>query len=151
MATHSSTLAWKMLWTEEPGGLQSMESQRVERDWAHPHAHISVVCVLHNSFCHSNSALSWSPGNYVKMCIQLVWLPFQSSASVIRCNLPCLLNYAASHFWDIVFFTTYTDTADVCLKCLLLFEIPICKATFEKVDSEWLCPWETRLCLEELN
>ena len=29
MATHSSLLAWKILWTEEPGGLQSMESHRV--------------------------------------------------------------------------------------------------------------------------
>ena len=29
MATHSSTLAWKIPWTEEPGGLQSMGSQRV--------------------------------------------------------------------------------------------------------------------------
>ena len=29
MATHSSILAWKILWTEEPDGLQSMESQRV--------------------------------------------------------------------------------------------------------------------------
>ena len=28
-ATHSSTLAWKILWMEEPGGLQSMGSQRV--------------------------------------------------------------------------------------------------------------------------
>ena len=27
MATHSSILAWKILWTEEPGGLQSMGSQ----------------------------------------------------------------------------------------------------------------------------
>ena len=27
MATHSSVLAWKIAWTEEPGGLQSMESQ----------------------------------------------------------------------------------------------------------------------------
>ena len=27
MATHSSTLAWKIRWTEEPGGLQSMGSQ----------------------------------------------------------------------------------------------------------------------------
>ena len=26
MATHSSTLAWEILWTEEPGGLQSMRS-----------------------------------------------------------------------------------------------------------------------------
>ena len=29
MATHSSILAWEIPWTEEPGGLQSMESQRV--------------------------------------------------------------------------------------------------------------------------
>ena len=29
MATHSSILAWKIPWTEEHGGLQSMESQRV--------------------------------------------------------------------------------------------------------------------------
>ena len=32
MATHSSTLAWKVPWTEEPGRLQSMESQRVGQD-----------------------------------------------------------------------------------------------------------------------
>ena len=29
MATHSSVLAWRIPWTEEPGGLQSMRSQRV--------------------------------------------------------------------------------------------------------------------------
>ena len=29
MATHSSILAWRILWTEEPGGLQSRGSQRV--------------------------------------------------------------------------------------------------------------------------
>ena len=34
MATHSSTLAWKIPWMEEPGGLQSMGSQRVGHDWA---------------------------------------------------------------------------------------------------------------------
>ena len=32
MATHSSTLAWKILWMEEPGGLQSMGSLRVRHD-----------------------------------------------------------------------------------------------------------------------
>ena len=32
MATHSSILAWRILWTEEPGGLQSMGSQRVGHD-----------------------------------------------------------------------------------------------------------------------
>ena len=36
MTTHSSTLAWKIPWTEERGRLQSMGSQRVGHDWATP-------------------------------------------------------------------------------------------------------------------
>ena len=32
MATHSSLLAWRISWTEEPGGLQSLGSQRVRHD-----------------------------------------------------------------------------------------------------------------------
>ena len=36
MATHSSSLAWRIPWTEEPIGLQSMGSQRVRHDWATP-------------------------------------------------------------------------------------------------------------------
>ena len=34
MAIHSSILAWRIPWTEEPGGLQSVGSQRVKHDWA---------------------------------------------------------------------------------------------------------------------
>ena len=34
MATHSSILAWRIPWTEEPGGVQSMRSQRVGHDRA---------------------------------------------------------------------------------------------------------------------
>ena len=34
MATHSSILAWRIPWTEQPHGLQSMGSQRVGHDWA---------------------------------------------------------------------------------------------------------------------
>ena len=34
MATHSSILAWRIQWTEEPGGLESTGSQRVGHDWA---------------------------------------------------------------------------------------------------------------------
>ena len=40
MATHSSILAWKIPWTEEPGRLHSIVSQRVRHDWsdlAHTH------------------------------------------------------------------------------------------------------------------
>ena len=32
MGTHSSTLAWRIPWTEEPGGLQSMELHRIRHD-----------------------------------------------------------------------------------------------------------------------
>ena len=34
MATHSSILAWKIPWAEEPGGLRSMGLQRTGHDWA---------------------------------------------------------------------------------------------------------------------
>ena len=43
MATHSSTIAWKTPWAEEPGRLQSMGSWRVRRDWA-THFHFSLSC-----------------------------------------------------------------------------------------------------------
>ena len=42
MAPHSSTLAWKIPWTEEPGGLQSMGLQRVGHDWSD----LAAVAVL---------------------------------------------------------------------------------------------------------
>ena len=42
MAPHSSTLAWKIPWTEEPGRLQSTGSQRVGHDWA---TSLSLSCI----------------------------------------------------------------------------------------------------------
>ena len=44
MATHSSISAWKSPWTEEPDGLQSMRSQRVEHDWARTHGTGYTLC-----------------------------------------------------------------------------------------------------------
>ena len=45
MATHSSILAWKIPWTEEPGRLQPMGLQRVGHDWAHTHSIHSMCSV----------------------------------------------------------------------------------------------------------
>ena len=45
MKIHSSILAWKIPWTEEPGGLQSMGSQRVRRNWACMHAHTYKIYI----------------------------------------------------------------------------------------------------------
>jgi len=44
MAPHSSTLAWKIPWMEEPGGLHSMGSLRVGHDWA-TSLHFSLSCI----------------------------------------------------------------------------------------------------------
>ena len=40
MTTHSSILDWEIPWTEESGGLQSMELQRVGHNWACMHTQI---------------------------------------------------------------------------------------------------------------
>ena len=65
MATHSSILAQKIPWREEPGRLQSMGSQRVEHDWATKLQHYIEQTpedqneVLSN-YCHTKTA--WLAG-----------------------------------------------------------------------------------------
>ena len=54
MASHTSILAWKIPWTEEPGGLQSTGSQRVRHNPAHRHG-------------------AWNP-NCLKLASPRVWL-----------------------------------------------------------------------------
>ena len=54
MATHSSTLAWKIPWMEEPGGLQFMGLQRVGHDWA--------TSVTHSE--RTLAATAWGGGCY---------------------------------------------------------------------------------------
>ena len=49
MASHSSLLAWRIPWTEEPGGLQSMGSQRIGHDW-------SDLAWMQTAFCFSTKA-----------------------------------------------------------------------------------------------
>ena len=44
MAPHSSILAWKVPWTERPGELQSMRSQRDTTEWLSTHCRIPVCC-----------------------------------------------------------------------------------------------------------
>ena len=53
MATHSSVLAWKIPWTEEPGRLQSMGPQRVWHDWA---------TSLHFTLLHFKCYIQWGRG-----------------------------------------------------------------------------------------
>ena len=47
MSTHSSILAWKIPWTEEPGGLQSVGPQRVGHEHAQAQPHPSVMSLVY--------------------------------------------------------------------------------------------------------
>jgi len=63
MATNSSILAWRIPWTEEPGGLQFMGSQRLRYDWAHMH-----VLLVHMMFENH-----WPKGS--QMAFVNIWCP----------------------------------------------------------------------------
>ena len=74
MAPHSSTLAWKIPWTEEPGRLQSMGSLGVGHDFTFTHFSLSYIgegngnllgagilhieCILHSAYCILSAAPS---------------------------------------------------------------------------------------------
>ena len=54
MATHSSILAWEIPWTAEPGGLQSMGSQKVRHDlMTNTHTHTHFPPCLSSELAHS--------------------------------------------------------------------------------------------------
>ena len=69
MAPHSSTLAWKIPWTEEPGRLQSMRSLRVGHDFTLTFH----LCALEKEMATHSSVLAWripgtvEPGRLLSM------------------------------------------------------------------------------------
>ena len=72
MATHSSTLAWKILWMEEPGRLQSMGSQRVRHDWATSLSFTFSFFSPFLSFCYSLTPTTENSWNLpVKLHVRL--------------------------------------------------------------------------------
>ena len=100
MATHSSTLAWKLPWTEEPGRLQSMGSLRVGHDWAtslslfHFHA-------LEKEMATHSSVLAWripgreESGGLPSMGSHRVrhdWSDLAAAAAVVMNILMCYIH-----------------------------------------------------------
>ena len=76
---YSSSLVWRIPWTEEPGGLQSIESQRVRHDLAHTRAHKSI----------SSHGISPALGPYIFNCLLGVptWIGGQLQKQEVQ-NLP---------------------------------------------------------------
>ena len=82
MATHSSTLAWKIPWMEEPGRLQSMGSIRVGHDWA---TSLSLLTFMH-------WRRKWQPTP--------VFLPGESPGTGKPGGLPSMESHRVGHDWS---------------------------------------------------
>ena len=89
VAPHSSTLAWKIPWTEEPGGLQSIGSLRVRHDWA---TSLSLFTFMHwrrkwqptPVFLPGESQEWWEPGGLPSMGSHRVWYDWSDLAAAAR-------------------------------------------------------------------
>ena len=88
MATHSRILAWRILWTEEPDGLLSMESHRVGHDWSD----LACMHVLEKEMATHSSILAWripgteEPGGLPSMGSQRVrhdWSDLAAAATLV--------------------------------------------------------------------
>ena len=110
MATHSSTLAWKLPWMEEPGRLQSMGLLRVRHDWV---ASLSLSCSGEGNgnplqcSCLENprDGGSWWAAVYgvTQSRTRLKWFSSSSSSSSMRANLEwgwmLVTGLGATSFW----------------------------------------------------
>ena len=100
MATHSSILAWKISWTEEPGGSQSMGSQRIRHHWEtktftfHVSYYITIV---------TNSSLprAFPSGQYPKQSSFCQW-----------CRWWCIFFKTPDHGWS----TPWNMTSPILIK-----------------------------------
>ena len=73
MAPHSSTLAWKIPWTEEPGGPKSMGSHRVGHDWSDLAAAAAAISNYGFNLCFSNDWCHWT-SFHVLICHHYIFL-----------------------------------------------------------------------------
>ena len=79
MTTHSSILAWRIPWTEEPGGLQSIGWQRVRHDWS---TLIMVSVCLPSMASRNTYGLTW-----VSLTLDVGYLFMAAPAKRSRCSL----------------------------------------------------------------
>ena len=108
MAPHSSTLAWKIPWTEEPGRLQSMGLRRVRHDWE---TSLSLFTFMHwrrkwqplQCSCLENprdgGALWAAIYGVAQSRTRLKWLSSSSSSSNNRWNDHCVCSVVPDSLW----------------------------------------------------
>ena len=154
MATHSSTLAWKIPWTEEPGRLPSMGSHRVGHNWSDLAAaaayrvsyYLQIVTALHPPF--------WFGYLLLLFLVWLLWLelPKLHWVEVVRAGILALfLNLAGRHS---AFYHWVLCWLWVCCKLLLRFipSVPTYRASLvaQTVKKRTQETWVQSLDREDL-
>ena len=120
MVTHSGTLAWRIPWREEPGGLQSMGSQRVGHNWA-------------TSLTHSNWAKSSDLSKELIALLRPVWCTHQF-LGVFWATVEWQLHagFQGDHVWKVIFTTRV-------LVYLLFYHLRVVKAHLLILDLFLYC------------
>ena len=103
MTTHSSKLAWKIPWAEEPGGLKSMVSQRVGHDWVTQQQQLGVSTV--DTFAGGQwlDGHTKSVSGLLVMCCFLIWVLVTSEYWVDKNSLSYVLRICALHMYTLSF------------------------------------------------
>ena len=119
MATHSSNLAWKIPWAEEPGGLKSIVSQRVGHDWVTKpqQLEVSIVDTLDGGQWLEGHAKSVS--GLLVMCCFLIWVLVTLEYWVDKNSLSYVLRICALHMYTLSFSEKFIRKRSmlICLHC----------------------------------
>ena len=103
VAPYTSTLAWKIPWMEDPGGLQSMGSRRAGHNWA-LHFHFLLSCIEKEMATHSR-VLAWiipgmgEPGGFLSMGSHRVshdWSDLAAAEAACPLSRWCCLTISSS-------------------------------------------------------
>ena len=161
MATHSSTLPWRIPRTEEPGGLQSMGSQRVRHnwgDWAHKHStnrlykqscNIQTCCtlfpILNQSIvsCLVLAVASWSAYRFLNRNVRWSGILISKNFSrfaVIHGQQPSCSQWSRSRFFGIHLFFSMTQLT-LAIWSLVPFLNPACTTGSSLVTYSWNLAW----------
>ena len=106
MATHSSVLAWEILWTEEPGGQQSSLVQLLSHVWLFV-TPWTTACQASLSFTNSRSLLNLTsiesvmPSNHLILCRSLLLPPIPPSIRICSNELTLLMRWPK--YWSFSF------------------------------------------------
>ena len=85
MATHSSICAWRVSWTEKPGGLLSIGSKRVRCDWVTEHELLTMSLKFSSLFIHFSFLFDYSSSYSLFSCLSLNGDPqFLSPCTVLE-------------------------------------------------------------------